>query len=154
MKSVERIARAAWFETNGLGQAPDKLVVLVDADGKPTDQAIAALESPLIQRLRDLPVTVRVAAARQHLEGWFFGDEQGLRGYLGRSLGSVDASAPDDIADPKRHLRNLLTEFYTARIAEEIAASLTPETIYGRSASFATFVDTVRNGPSVPKIPA
>ena len=150
LKTVVRIARAAWFETNAVGQAPDKLVVLVDANGKSTDDAIAELESPLTGRLGELPLTVRVAAAKRHLEAWFFGDEEGLRAYLGRNLGNVDASAPDDIRDPKHHLRNLLAgELYTARIAEEIARRVAPEAIYGRSASFANFVDTVRNGANL-----
>lgn len=41
---------------------------------------------------------------------------------------------------------NLLPEFYTSRISEEIAGTLKPQTIEGRSPSFKGFVEAVKNG--------
>jgi hypothetical protein len=146
---IAGIARSAWFELEGSGQELSKVVVLLDTDGKPIDDVIGPLEEPVRRRVEDLPTTLKFAVAQRHLEAWFFGDEQGLRTYLGRALGHVDPSAPDELEAPKLHLRNLLRDgLYTARIAEEIASRLNPEAIYGRSPSFAGFVNAVRNGGS------
>ncbi|MGV8039051.1 MAG: hypothetical protein AB2L07_02895 [Thermoanaerobaculaceae bacterium] len=121
-----QLARATWFDLNGRGHPPDKIVVLVDADGRTPEEAVAALDG-LEGRLRDIPVKVLVTAAKWHLEAWFFADGKALREYLGgRNLGSVDASHPDAIHNPKAHLKNLLGRPYTAATAEEIAGRLDP----------------------------
>lgn len=133
-------------------ESPRKYVVLVDVDGKSPEQVlspfIANLPGQLAPNLREL---FHFAYAQWHLEAWFFADATRLREYLdGRSLGSVDTSNPDEIENPKNHLRNLLRQkgIYTARISEEIAHVLDNDTIAGRSPSFRRFRDEVRNGAS------
>ena len=89
------------------------------------------------------------AYAQQHLEAWYFGDTANLRAYLGHAPGNVDTSKPDEIENPKNHLKNVLDDrVYTARISEEIAMSLDPKTIAGRSPSFRGFLEAVKNGVS------
>lgn len=140
-----QLARATWFDLNGRGHPPDKIVVLVDADGRTPEEAVAALDG-LEGRLRDIPVKVLVTAAKWHLEAWFFADGKALREYLGgRNLGSVDASQPDAIHNPKAHLKNLLGRPYTAATEEEIAGRLDPGELR-RSPSFAAFEGAIRNG--------
>ncbi|MDD9988260.1 MAG: hypothetical protein OXQ31_18430 [Spirochaetaceae bacterium] len=90
---------------------------------------------------------VLYAYAQEHLEAWYFADAENLGSYLGRDAGQVDTSRPDEIRNPKLHLRHLLGErVYTARVSEEIARALSPGTIAGRSPSFRKFVDAVMNG--------
>ena len=89
------------------------------------------------------------AYAQQHLEAWYFADAENLKSYLGRALGQVDTSKPDEIQNPKLHLKHLLGErVYNARISEEIASALDSGTIAGRSPSFKKFVDAIMNGGS------
>jgi hypothetical protein len=60
---------------------------------------------------------------------------------------SADPSKPDEIQNPKLHLKHLLGErVYTAVISEEIARNLKAETIAQRSPSFRGFLEAVRNG--------
>ena len=85
--------------------------------------------------------------AQWHLEAWYFADVTGLRAYLGRDPGNVDTSRPDEIQNPKLHLKNLLEDrIYTTVISEEISKTLMPQTIAGRSPSFHDFVGAIRNG--------
>ena len=61
----------------------------------------------------------------------------------------VDPSKPDEIRNPKLHLKHLLGEHvYSARVSEEIAETLDSGTIAERSPSFKKFVDAVMNGGS------
>lgn len=138
---------AAWWPSQGTPDQPDKFVVLLDADGRDPPTIIETMKKALEPRLENVTVTVEYAVAQRHLEAWYFADEQGLRGRLGRALGSVDASQPDEILNPKRHLSQLLGDkVYTARVAEEIAHALDPESIKSRSPSFAGFVEAAQNG--------
>lgn len=148
VEQARRIVLAAWYESLGTPDAPDKVVVLVDANGLPPEDRITEFAA-LPRLLGHLPVPVHVTAAKAHLEAWFFADAAGLRSCLGRSLGHVDASAPDEIDNPKNHLRNLLGEPYTSRTAERIASALTPAVIRDRSRSFAKFEAAVRNGNQI-----
>lgn len=145
IQRADQVIRAAFWEAKGRGQPPDKAVVLVDADAKDPGAKEDDF-APLHSRIGDLPLPVRVVAAKWHLEAWFFADLAGLRAWLGgRSPGRI-ASSPDEIELPKHRLRNLLSEPYTARTAGSIAASLSSTTIRQRSPSFAKFEDAVRNG--------
>ena len=73
--------------------------------------------------------------------------ETNLRECLGKALGNVDASSPDEIQNPKLHLKNLLGEqTYTARVSEDIAKELDAGTIAHRSPSFSGFLEAIRNG--------
>ena len=143
---VERLMKSAWYGSAD-NRTLDKFVVLLDADGKDPDNVLESLRRNLASR-RDPNITapVRLAYAKWHLEAWFFGDAQNLRDYLERDLGSVDASDPDTIENPKLHLKNLLGGSYTRRTSEDIARALDPQTIIGRSPSFRGFIDAVRNG--------
>ena len=126
---------------------PQKLVVLLDADGRDPKERLEPLQRGIGRSLDDLNLKVSYAYAQRHLEAWFFADEPGLRGYLGKNLGNVDASQPDRIDNPKLHLKNLLAgRLYTAAIAEMISRNLDVTTITAKSASFAHFLDVVRNG--------
>ncbi len=128
---------------------PDKVVILIDADGKDPNQEMRYFKEDIQNRLPDNPkVSIQYAYAQWHLEAWFFGDAGRLRERLGgQALGNVDTSLPDQIENPKHHLRNLLVNrTYTARVAEDIAMSLCPQTIASRSPSFKGFLEAVQNG--------
>ena len=63
------------------------------------------------------------------------------------ALGNVDTSKPDEIQNPKLHLKNVLGDrVYTARVSEEIARKLDAATIAQRSPSFEGFLEAVTNG--------
>ena len=129
--------------------APDKYVILVDADGKLPETVLQPIQSGLSQRLGEhFEAAVLYAYAQWHLEAWFFADDRNLRAYLGgRALGGVDTTQPDRIRNPKEHLKNLLSgRAYASRIAGQIASALEPDTIAQRSPSFAGFLSAVRNG--------
>ena len=122
-------------------------VVLLDVDGKLPDDVLEPF-GELPERLNGkIEAAVRCAYAQWHLEAWYFADAANLRGYLGRTLGKVDASKPDEIRNPKLHLKHLLgNQVYTARVSEEIASRLDAPAIAERSPSFKGFVDAVMNG--------
>jgi hypothetical protein len=142
---AERIIRATWWERHGRGTPPDKVVVLVDADAQPPEEKLVEFDE-LHRRCADLPLTVKAAVAKWHLEAWFFADAESLRVSLdGRSLGTI-SSDPDAIPFPKQRLRNLLNVPYTSRMAEHIASTLSPDAVRQRSPSFARFEAAVRNG--------
>ena len=129
---------------------PDKVVVLVDTDDKSADDAMQQLKqnSHNVASRTRIPFGIHYAYAQWHLEAWFFADERHLREYLGgRALGSVGASQPDSIQNPKLHLKNLLPRrIYTAQTSERIARTLDAHTIAQHSLSFAAFLTAVRNG--------
>lgn len=140
-----KIAKACYWSD----PRPHKLVVLLDADGRDPQEQLEPLRRRIGRSLDDLDLKVSYAYAQWHLEAWFFADESSLRGHLDRNLGNVDASQPDRIDNPKLHLRNLLAgRLYTAEMAERISRNLDATTITAKSASFARFLDVVRNGGS------
>ena len=132
-------------------QPPEKVVVLADLDGKDPDQALGPFKAALPERLRNEPkVSIQYSYAQWHLEAWYFGDIEHLRNYLsGQAPGHVDTSQPDDIENPKLHLKNLLGErLYTALVSEEIAKQINSQVIAQRSPSFRGFLEAVQNGTS------
>ena len=148
---AERLIKSGWYSS--LDSPPTKFVVLVDTDGKARDDVIRPFMDQLPGRLGgDIDAAVLFAYAQQHLEAWFFGDADNLRNSLGgRALGNVDPSRPDEIQNPKQHLKNLLDSgVYAAREAEQIARKLDAQTIVQRSPSFKGFVEAVMNGPHAP----
>ena len=147
---AEKLVKAAWYSSPG-DVPPDKFVILLDTDGKQPDQVLRPFREHLPERLGPkIPASFQFAYAQWHLEAWYFADVSNLRDYLGRDTGSIDASKPDEIRNPKLHLKNLLGDrVYTAVISEEIARKLNPETIAGRSPSFHGFLEAVRNGDIV-----
>ena len=145
VRVAEGLAKAAWYENPAA--PPDKFVVLIDADGKAPDDVLAPFQKLSGRLGGDITASVLNAYAQWHLEAWYFGDASNLRRCLGGSLGSVDASNPDEIRNPKQHLRNLLGgRVYTARVSEEIAGKLNARTIAQRSPSFKGFLEAVTNG--------
>ena len=144
--TVESLVKAVWYEN--IAEPPSKFVVLVDTDGKTPDDALNLLRTELPSRLGgEIGQWVQYAYAQWHLEAWYFADETNLRECLGKALGNVDASSPDEIQNPKRHLKNLLGEqTYTARVSEDIAKELDARTIAQRSPSFSGFLEAIRNG--------
>ena len=146
VQMAERLIKSAQFA----GAPPDKFVVLVDLDGKEPDEELRPFREDLPGNLRDLMAgRIQFTYAQWHLESWYFGDAQNLRRYLGgTALGNVDTSQPDEIHNPKLHLKHLLGRSYTARVSEEISMVLDPHTIAQRSRSFGLFLEAVRNGAS------
>lgn len=146
---AERLLKASWFERSAA--PPDKFVVLVDTDGKMQEDVLRPFRDQLPSRVGKIPAQLQFACAQWHLEAWYFADSTGLREHLNRDLGNVDASKPDEIQNPKLHLKNLLGErAYTAVISEEIARELKAETIGQRSPSFQGLLEAVRNGTPPP----
>ena len=127
---------------------PDKYVILIDADGKDPGDTLAPYLGYVRSRLDpEVQSKVLYAYAQWHLEAWYFADAGNLRQYLGRALGHVDTSRPDDILNPKQHLRNILPDrYYTSWTAEDIVRELDALTIAQRSPSFRGFLDAVLNG--------
>lgn len=145
---AEKLIKAAWYELLS-GDPPDKFVVLLDVDGKPPDQVLNPFKK-LSESLRvHIGAAIQCAYAQWHLEAWYFADARNLRNYLGRrALGAVDTTKPDEIHNPKHHLKNLLGDrVYTARVSKEIASRLDASVIKTRSPSFKGFLDEVMNGP-------
>ena len=142
---AEKIIKSIWYEN--VGEEPDKIVLLVDVDRKSPDRVVPPMREKLAPRLPDgIKQRVQYAYAQQHLEAWYFADAENLRGYLERDLGKVDGSRPDEIENPKQHLKNILDRVYTARVSEEIVRALDAETIARRSPSFKGFLDALLNG--------
>jgi len=147
VQMAEKLVKAAWFDKE-IDARPDKFVVLVDTNGMSAEDVLSPFQDQLAGRIGpNVTAQLQLAYAQRHLEAWYFADESGLRKYLGGSLGSIDASAPDQIENPKEHLKNLLGETaYTAVISEGIAKALEAQRISQRSPSFQGFLDAVRNG--------
>lgn len=146
VEMAEKLLKASWFER--IGAPPDKFVVLVDTDGKTPDDVLRSFRDELPIRVgTKIGAQIQFAFAQWHLEAWYFADASGLRTYLKRDLGSVDPSKPEEIRNPKHHLKQLLGErAYTSVVSEEIAQQLDPRAIAQRSASFGRFLDAARNG--------
>lgn len=145
---AERLIKASWYER--LTNPPDKFVLLVDTDGKNPADVLRPFREELSSRLGpNIRAQILVAYAQRHLEAWYFADISGLRQYLERAPGRIDASMPDEIENPKLHLKQLLADrVYTAVVSEEIAKKLNPQIISERSPSFTGFLEAVRNGSS------
>ena len=124
----------------------------MDVDGRVPNVVLRPFQEQLPGRLSaKIKAHILFAYAQWHLEAWYFADSMALKDYLGRALGSVDASNPDEIQNPKLHLKNLLGDrIYTAVISEEIARKLNAQTIAQRSPSFHGFLGAVRNGTTTP----
>ena len=150
VEMAEKLLKASWFEN--IASPPDKFVILVDTDGKDSDEVIRPFREQLPGRVgTKIGAQLQFACAQWHLEAWYFADVSGLRVYLERDPGSVDTSKPDEIQNPKLHLKNLLgARAYTAVISEEIAKKLNAQTIGQRSPSFHGFLEAVRNGKLAP----
>jgi len=151
VEMADKLVKASWFER--IADPPDKFVILVDMDQRTPDEALRHFRVQLPDRIgTKIRAKLQFAYAQCHLEAWYFADISGLRAYLGRDLGSVDASKPDEIQNPKHHLKQLLGErVYTAVISEEIALALNAKTIDQRSPSFRGFLAAVRNGQPNPQ---
>ncbi len=142
---AEKLIKASWFAN--LQMRPNKFVVLLDTDRQNPASVMKPFEKTLPSRLASIGASVLYAYAQRHLEAWYFADANGLRAYLGRALGSIDPSKPDEIESPKLHLQHLLDgRVYTARVSEKIAQTLDPEQIAQRSPSFRRFIQAVMNG--------
>ena len=146
-EEVLKVIHAVWWERTGA--PPDKIVVLVDTDRETPEEALADLKEKLPKRLRpEMRPVVKYAYAQRHLEAWFFADASSLKTVLNISLGREDYSRPDEMENPKLHLRHLLgnDRQYTSRVSEEIAKGLDPAVIERKSPSFCEFLAIVRNG--------
>ena len=114
----------------------------------PNEDVLAPFKTHLPERLVEIDTPVRYAFAQWHLEAWYFADAMHLRVYLDRDLGNPDISRPDEIQNPKLHLKHLLLgQVHTARISEDIARRLDAPTMAEKSPSFKGFLNAVMNGP-------
>ena len=143
VEMAEKLIKAAWYED--LSAPPDKFVLLMDLDQAEADEVLSPF-GDLPERLGAIHAPIQFAYAKPHLEGWYFADSLNLRNHLGRSLGSIDTSKPDEINNPKLHLRHILGQIYTSRTSEEIAKSLDASVMAQRSPSFRGFLDAILNG--------
>ena len=142
---VENLIKASWYEN--LSRPPDKFVLVIDLDGAEPEASVEPFRKRLLGLKDQIDADILCAYAQQHLEAWFFADAENLRQCLGRALGHIDTSRPDEILNPKLHLKNLLAEGrYNAGISEEIAKNLDAVTIAGRSPSFKKLVEAIMNG--------
>ena len=142
-----KLIKAAWYEEPN--RRPNKFVVVVDTDQAEPDNVVGPIREGLQDRLSGIDADVLYAYAQQHLEAWYFADSRSLRNILGRALGQIDASKPDEIENPKLHLKHMLNDrIYTARVSEDIARRLNAETIAERSPSFKGFLQAYTNGSS------
>ena len=143
---AERLIKASWFED--IADPPNKFVILVDTDGKSPADILRPFRERLPQQLgRGIKAQLQFAYAKWHLEAWYFADISGLRHYLDRAPGGIDPSKPDEIENPKLHLKHLLSDrAYTAVVSEEIARMIDPLVVAQRSESFNGFLQAVRNG--------
>lgn len=148
IEMAEKLVKSAWYEK--IDAPPDKFVVLADVDGKEPDDVMKPFRDQLPARLGPkISAALLFAYAQWHLEAWYFADDAGLRAYLGRAAGGVDTSAPDQIQNPKLHLKHLLRErAYTAVVSEEIAKAMDAQKIAHRSPSFRHFLQAFSNGTS------
>jgi len=145
-RMAENLIKASWF--GSVGAPPDKFVLLLDLDGKTSSQVLASYRELPGRLGSEIDATVRFACAQWHLEAWYFADAANLGEWLGRALGQIDTSKPEEIRNPKLHLKHLLgSRVYTARISEDIASRLDASTIAARSPGFQGFLDAIRNGP-------
>jgi hypothetical protein len=149
LETAERLVKAVWYQR--ISAPPDKFVILVDADGRNPDDIIRPFREQLPTRIgAKVAASLQFACAQWHLEAWYFADGAALRDYLGRDTGNVDISTPDEIQNPKLHLKHLLgTRVYTAVVSEEIATRVNPNRLGQCSPSFRTFLDAIRNGVNV-----
>ena len=143
---AEKIIKAVWYEDTD--SRPQKIVLLLDLDAKTPEQVVGRMREKLVGRLpEEINARLQYAYAQRHLEAWYFGDAVNLRKVLNRNLGRVDTSKPDEIGNPKLHLKNILGwRTYTSRVSEEIARALDSETIAHRSPSFRNFEQALLNG--------
>ncbi len=142
---AEKLIKAAWFARQS--ESVRKFVVLVDTDRAEPKLVVRQFEEELPQRLRSVEADVLCAYAQPHLEAWYFANSEILRTFIGRDLGTVDASKPDEIQNPKLHLKHLLGKrVYTARVSEQIARALEATTVAERSPSFSNFLAAFMNG--------
>lgn len=153
VEMAHKLIQAARYDSQD--GPPDKYVILVDVNGHTPDQVLDPFKEDLPGRLDDqLQSKIQYACAQRHLEAWYFADAFNLREYFGgQAIGDVDTSQPDDILNPKLHLKNLLRNLFdnrvhTAQISEDIARQLNPQTIAERSPSFRGFLEAVKNGTS------
>ena len=145
---AERLVKAAWYEN--AGAPPDKFVLLVDIDGALPDDVLAPFTEQLPGRLDGVGAEVLYAFAQWHLEAWYFADATNLRGYLGRALGHVDTSRPDEMRNPKLHLKSLFSHrVYTARSVRGRESFLSPTTILLSSFRLAISAGVSGNGAVV-----
>ncbi len=150
VEMTEKLLKATWYEK--VLNPPDKFVVLLDADGKAPEEVLYPFREQLPGRLgAKIRAPIQFACAQWHLEAWYFADVTSLRAYLEWAPGNVDTSKPDEIHNPKLHLKHLLGDrIYTAVISEEIARKLNARMIAQHSPSFQGFLEAVRNGNLAP----
>lgn len=105
VEMAKKLIEAAWYELLGVCNPPDKFVVLLDVDGKPLEEVLNPFEALPEHLSSRIGAVIRCAYAQWHLEAWYFADAVNLRNYLNQSLGKVDTTKPDEIFNPKHHLK-------------------------------------------------
>lgn len=122
------------------GRPPDAIFVICDADGESPQVRASKILQLVRGKGRKAPVHPVVIV--QALEALLLADEQ--------ALATVGISAkflnPENIPDPKRKLRNLLSKagrIYTSEVAKAIAATARVDVIAQRCPSFGTLREKI-----------
>lgn len=130
-----------------LGGPVDTAIVIVDSDGKNSDEIETSLRAKV--KGRHYPFAVHFYAVQQAMEAWLLADPQALSRVVQRRGGSAIASTRGDLQGlfrPKPFLRQLLSERgidYTAAVAAEIASELNLEALSAACPRFQQFADLV-----------
>jgi hypothetical protein len=127
------------------GKPVDKALVIRDANGGDIESCRKRMESKIKDRTYSFPWGFQLCVVRREMETWILADTHAINAVAlargGREVSGVQGS-PEDIHDPKRELRSLLSEarvVYTAPVCGEIASELDIGTLEYRCPSFRAF---------------
>jgi hypothetical protein len=131
------------------GQPVDKALVIRDANGIDIEASRKKMEDKIKGRTYSFPQGVQFCVVRREMETWLLADGSAINAVAvargGREVSEVQGS-PEDIHDPKRALRSLLSEAgieCTAPVCAEIASKLNIQTLEYRCPSFRIFKQSV-----------
>ncbi len=131
------------------GQPVDKALVIRDAEGIDIQKPRIKMEEKIKGCTYAFPLGVQLCVVRQEMETWLLADIGAINAVAtargGRKISELHRS-PEDIHDPKRELRSLLSRAQielTAPVCREVASKLNIETLEYRCPSFRTFKRSV-----------
>jgi hypothetical protein len=131
------------------GHPVDKALVIRDAKGGDIETPRRLMEDKIQGRKYSLPRGLQLCIVRREMESWLLADTRAINAVAvargGREVKEVQGN-PEDVYDPKRELRSILSDariVYTAPVCAEIASRLNLETLEYRCPSFRTFKQNV-----------
>ena len=81
-EQAKKLIKAAWYEMCGRGRAPDKFVMLIDANNHEPLEAARPFEE-MAAHLADVTAPKLVTAAVRHLEAWFLAIRRSFGSFWG-----------------------------------------------------------------------